>query len=421
MELTIRWTVGGLLILVAIWLCTMNAIVFWQHYVRRVHTPSWIPLVGGFLGMFGLLVVPVDLANRLCGLPLLLDCGTLPGLAITFVFHLQRLARRRDGRLHNILSAFSAYLRMLDRLISDLRNLLSDFPARFFDAPAGPRIDNAPRVNAEGAKRLAPRKVMRVAVYAFMVMVLAGCAQPVNPSFPVSDEEARAALAQMERDRRALDRPVVVISGFADPGFALPYASDRIRSFSRHAKIIPVCIGFCGSFEECRNRVIDAVERACPSGDPYWTVQVDVVGISLGGVVARYAAAPHDFSDHFRRLNIARLFTISSPHKGATAADDWAMTDFECDIKTGSKLMKWLARYDAQARYQLFPYVHLGDEIVGEQNAAPPGRNPLWLSNPPLVPPHVGAQIDDRIWADIARRLRGEPPFSHLPPAPIPQ
>jgi hypothetical protein len=34
---------------------------------------------------------------------------------------------------------------------------------------------------------------------------------------------------------------------------------------------------------------------------------------------------------------------------------------------------------------------------------------------------HIGAISDARILADIARRLRGEPPFSHLPGSPLPE
>jgi hypothetical protein len=32
----------------------------------------------------------------------------------------------------------------------------------------------------------------------------------------------------------------------------------------------------------------------------------------------------------------------------------------------------------------------------------------------------MAAMIDDRIWADIARRLRDEESFSNSPPAPLP-
>lgn len=80
-----------------------------------------------------------------------------------------------------------------------------------------------------------------------------------------------------------------------------------------------------------------------------------------------------------------------------------------------------LANHDAEATYQLYPYVRLHDEIVGEQHAAPPDRDPLWLPNPPLTLSHAGAMADDRILADIGLRLRNETPLSHEPATPLPE
>jgi hypothetical protein len=54
-------------------------------------------------------------------------------------------------------------------------------------------------------------------------------------------------------------------------------------------------------------------------------------------------------------------------------------------------------------------------------HAAPPGANPFWLPNPPLKMAHLGAIMDIRILADIARRLRGEEPFTQFPATPLPE
>ena len=68
--------------------------------------------------------------------------------------------------------------------------------------------------------------------------------------------------------------------------------------------------------------------------------------------------------------------------------------------------------------YEIVPYARLGDEVVGASNAAPPGRNPWWVSRSWFFA-HAGS-TDMRILADIARRLRGEEPFAIDPPAPLP-
>src|SRR5215471_13950833 len=78
-ELSIGWIVGSVLLLLSFWLCALNAGVFWKLFVRKVEAPSWIPLIGGVLGVFGLGVIPLELAHKLCWLPLLLDWGSLPG------------------------------------------------------------------------------------------------------------------------------------------------------------------------------------------------------------------------------------------------------------------------------------------------------------------------------------------------------
>ncbi|HVM63179.1 MAG TPA: hypothetical protein VMV72_20130 [Verrucomicrobiae bacterium] len=85
---------GSVLLLASLWLCVLNAVVFWKRYVRKVEAPSWIPLVGGVLGVFGLGAIPVELAHRLCWLPLVLDCGSLPGLFYTIIFSIVFYVRR---------------------------------------------------------------------------------------------------------------------------------------------------------------------------------------------------------------------------------------------------------------------------------------------------------------------------------------
>jgi pimeloyl-ACP methyl ester carboxylesterase len=262
---------------------------------------------------------------------------------------------------------------------------------------------------------------MRLSPLFFFPVALAGCsAAPTNPSFPLTHAQARRAIEQMQADPRPLSRPLIVIGGFLDPDISPTVYRVFFRSVTKNAPIITVSVGFCGSFAECRQKVIAAVDAACPSHDPIWTTRVDVVGVSLGGLVARYAAAPSPDPAHSRRLRIARLFSISSPHSGAELADRIAFTDFHRSMRPGSAFLSTLAADDAQADYDLYPYVHLQDRIVGARYAAPPGRTAFWLSDRGPLFAHNAAIVDDRIFADIVRRLRRQPPFSHFPPTPLP-
>lgn len=268
------------------------------------------------------------------------------------------------------------------------------------------------------------RRAYALVVVPLLALITAGCSNapaPTNPSFPVTFSEARQALREMSAHPRPLDRPLVVIGGFLDPNVSPPlYKMHFQRLAGGDDRIVTVSVGFCGSFDECRQKVLDAVDRACPSSDPTWTTEVDVVGASLGGLVARYAAAPSDDPAKPRRLKIARLFSISSPQRGATLANTLGFTRYHRDMRPGSAFLQSLANHDATAAYQLYPYVRLHDEIVGEQYAAPPDRDPLWLPNPPLALSHAGAMADERILADIGLRLRGEPPLSREPASPLP-
>jgi pimeloyl-ACP methyl ester carboxylesterase len=258
--------------------------------------------------------------------------------------------------------------------------------------------------------------------------------EPVNPKFAVTFSEAENALREMKASPVKLSRPLVIIGGFFDHNFSPPYFTHRFKELSGDDRIIPVSIGMCGSFDECRRRVIEAVEERYPSADPKYTVEVDVVGASLGGLVARYAAAQRferesvggnvkleDMKHEEKRLRVARIFSIASPHAGATLAQKIAFTQFHRDMRPGSAFITWLAEQDRFAAYELYPYVRLADEIVGDKNAAPPDRAPLWLANPPLHLSHAGAMTDARIIADIARRLRGESAFAEVPGMPLPQ
>jgi hypothetical protein len=96
-ELITAWIFGGVLLLLSFWICALNANVFWKICVRKVEAPSWIPLLGGVFGVFGLGIIPLELAHRFCWLPLLLDYGSLPGILHTIYAHTARLIRRRKN------------------------------------------------------------------------------------------------------------------------------------------------------------------------------------------------------------------------------------------------------------------------------------------------------------------------------------
>jgi len=253
------------------------------------------------------------------------------------------------------------------------------------------------------------------------MLAACGCAKsPVNPSFPLSQSDAKHTLKSMSHNRKPLDRPVVVLGGYHDPGIGPSAFLAKLRGVVREDdKIISVTYPFSGSFDECRRAVVAAVEKKFPSSDAQETVEVDVIGLSLGGIVARYGATPRPGET---RLRIRRLFTVSSPHRGAIRASLPAMSQLHRDLREDSDFLRQLDASESNSRgYEIIPYVRLGDWIVGAKNAAPRDTPAAyWVSNPPFQSAHMGAAVDPRILADIARRVRDEQPFTTSPPAPLP-
>lgn len=263
----------------------------------------------------------------------------------------------------------------------------------------------------------------RLALCFFVLTTFAaGCSTaPANRSFDVSATDARKMLREMRESPCPLERPVVIIHGLGPPVGSWVLERELKRLTGDH-RIVSISYDFTAPFERSRPTVVAAVERELPCDDPEFTREVDVVAISMGGVVARYAAAPPAGAIG-KRLKIARLFTISSPHRGAEMAALPALLGrVQRDLREGSPFLRDLARREAERPpYQLVPYARLGDRIVGVHNTAPEGQTPIWLPNLVLDGAHLTAFGDPRIMADIARRLRGETPLATEPLEPLPR
>lgn len=264
----------------------------------------------------------------------------------------------------------------------------------------------------------------RPGVYVFTLLSALGCAataaEQTNPSFPITREEAAAMLrAEAKTKPVPLDRPLVICGGIIDPGFGPAFYANEVSNYVGGKPIVRVAFADCVSFPSCRRRLVNAIDQQLGKGtDPDATIEVDVIGQSMGGLVARYSAV--DDPSLGRRVKIRRLFTISSPLNGAIRAGMMPLNlmDIVRDMRPGSAFYADLAKHPAD--YEVVSYSRLRDPIVGERYAALPGHTPYWLDGPWWDPPHNGAFRDDRILLDIVRRLRGESPVTKGDPAPLP-
>jgi pimeloyl-ACP methyl ester carboxylesterase len=251
-------------------------------------------------------------------------------------------------------------------------------------------------------------------------IILAGCAAvaPINPSFPVTSQNAQKLLDDAAAHPKPLERPLVIVSGFMDPGISAAILNHAFGEYTRDKRIISVALDFGLDEEEFRRRIISAVDKAFPSNDPKLTTEVDVIGVSMGGLAARYAAMAQPTG---RRLNIHRLFTLSSPHRGALTATQIPihLAEIQTQMTPGSTFLNRI-NSDPDAMYPIYAYVCLNDDVVGTHNAAPPSQSPWWVACPAMISPHLWVAEDSRIRADILRRLHDETPLSSDPPAPLP-
>lgn len=248
------------------------------------------------------------------------------------------------------------------------------------------------------------------------LLALSGCLttpHEPNPSFNVTREEAEADFRRMAAIPVRLDRPLIVISGIGDPAISGTAIVKRMEPVV-DGTVIAVDFFSEATFDGARQRLLREVAMQLGT-DLDHLPEVDVVAFSMGGLVARDAALADRAG---RRLPIARLFTICTPHEGARLAaipigtpqsDDMTPTsDFILRLRSGPR------------DYDLICYCRLDDVTVGEEFCAPEGTPLWWVPTPFGEWGHMQAFFDSRIVVDIARRLRGEPPFSTLPAAPLP-
>lgn len=256
-----------------------------------------------------------------------------------------------------------------------------------------------------------------MAAQAVMIFT-AGCV-PVphaNPAFPLTTEQASRELERMRADPRPLERPVVVLAGYRDPGvWAGPLAGELADLTNKdRSDFLSLSYPFLDREEALVSFIVEQVEQRWASASASETVAVDVIGISMGGLVARAAALPVAPGDNGvpsrKRLRLVRLFTLASPHRGAKLARVLAPDEMAQNMRSGSDFLREIDEHYRSGAYEVIPYARLRDGIVGATNTAPPGQQPIWIAGT-LVGSHMTIQDDVRVIADIVARLRGEPPF----------
>ncbi len=233
-----------------------------------------------------------------------------------------------------------------------------------------------------------------------------------NPQFDLSNDAIRDELARMARTPRPLQRPVIVLAGWRSPHFTPAVLARSLAALTSgsDADFLVLSYLWTGRFDRAVEHVRCSV-RARHADAP-----VDVVAISMGGLVARAAARSEPESS--KPLHIARLFTLSTPHRGATLARFVRPDDCARVMKPGSQVIQKLDAELSSAAYELICYGQPRDWWIGDQTQAPVGRPLHWAdTNSALwrIASHFCVNRNRLIIADLARRLRGEDPIARGP------
>ncbi|MEM0984370.1 MAG: hypothetical protein AAGI17_10515 [Planctomycetota bacterium] len=230
-----------------------------------------------------------------------------------------------------------------------------------------------------------------------------------GPLSPTADEVAGAE-QRMIADPVSLPRPVLVLAGWRAWPMQVHALSQRLGELTGDpTRFHPVAYPGAGSVEKAADRVLaetqDKFGRHLRS--------IDVVAISMGGLVARYLGTPEWLGGHETPLPIRRLYTLGTPHAGAKLADTIALDTASRQMRPGSAFLSRMNEALPSCGFELTPYAVLNDTWVGAKNSAPPGWAPIWTRGSAFMS-HFIASTQPAIIADVALRLRGEAPLASV-------
>jgi len=261
-------------------------------------------------------------------------------------------------------------------------------------------------------------RVMRIFGVFVVGFLLAGCGSsgPTNPGWSMSLDEKRGEFERMESSPVELERPVLVIGGYMSPPWVPSSYAVRLSRLTGvpFEDFAGSDLLLQGSLRDAVGVVLADLNDRYPHPSEVETIEVDVVGISMGGIVAMLAAQPEEGRP---RLNIRRLFTLGSPHRGASLAMDFPIDQAAQDMRYKSIMLVKLQEERSKGGYELYPYGITNDAVVGVRNTSPWGEDPIWVRGRRFGA-HFDLEHDDAILIDVARRLRGEDPV--LVAAPLP-
>jgi pimeloyl-ACP methyl ester carboxylesterase len=161
--------------------------------------------------------------------------------------------------------------------------------------------------------------------------------------------------------------PVLLVHGYlCNSGYWRPMSALLRRAGISHLALDMEPLG--ASIDELAAQVQAGVERLCAATG---SVQVVIVGHSMGGLVARA------YVRRYGSAQVARIITLGSPHEGSMLAR-FAPGRNGAQMRYGSAWLRDLAAAEANLQRELFISMYsVHDNMVAPQNSShfPPARN----------------------------------------------
>lgn len=229
---------------------------------------------------------------------------------------------------------------------------------------------------------------------------------------------ARAELAMMRALPPAqLARPVVVFNGYHGWWGLASTVRDALRAATGSNDIVCVSYAHRCSLAAAASDARRAIERHLGKAYATGDASFDAVGISMGGIIARMLATPGvDASDertlsHARageKLNIARVFTLGTPHRGAMRAEHLPVDAAAQAMRASSPTTCALQRsVEAGLGPTLRCFAQTRDGVVGTRNCSPRGVRCERMPGPRFGS-HFSSARNPVFLAAIVRELRDE-------------